>query len=93
MDRFLAIQRLPQGASQEGFRESMQRLDLAADQLGIHVTETLYNLDKAMAWSVFEARDEAEVLRAHERAGLPQPEVVRAGLLYTELLTEPRRAR
>lgn len=93
MDRFLAIQPLPPGATPEAFRESMLRLDRAADALGLHVTETFYNLERAQAWSVVEAPSERDVLAAHERAGLPRPDVVKAELLYTELLAEPRRAR
>jgi hypothetical protein len=93
MDRFLAIHAIPKGITQEAFKESLLHVAKAADQLGLHVTETLYNLERAQAFSVFEADSADDVRKAAELAGIPQPDVFRADILYTELLAEPRRAR
>ena len=93
MRRFLAIERIPQGMTNDGFRDTLRRLDASADQLGVRVTETIYNLDRHQAFSVFEAADETQVREAHAAAGLDAPDVFAAELVYTELLLEPRRQR
>ncbi|MEA3199752.1 MAG: hypothetical protein QOE90_1180 [Thermoplasmata archaeon] len=93
MQRFLAIHAIPLGTNEAAFRQTLVRVADAADKLGIDVKETLYNLDQGKAWSVFEAENEADVVEVTSLAGLPRPEVLPTEIVYTELLSEPRRAR
>lgn len=93
MKRFMAIETIPAGVSADVFHDTLRRLDHAADMLGLRVTETIFNLERAQAFSLIEADSEEQVLRAHADAGLPKPDVFRAEIVYTELLSEPRRAR
>ncbi|GEM_PF-3717591 len=93
MQRFLAVHSIPAGTSEADFRATLERVAEAADRVGVDVMETLFNIQEGRAWSVFEAANEEEVREVADLAGLPAPEVHRAEIVYTELLSEPRRAR
>lgn len=93
MERYLAVHAIPEGVSEQQFKESLRQVAVAAETLGLRVTETLYNLERHQAFSVVEADSEEDVRKAHRLAGLPLPDVFEARILYTQLLAEPRRAR
>jgi hypothetical protein len=93
MQRFLAVHEIPAGTSEADFRKTLKRVADVADRVGIDVKETLFNLAEGRAWSIFEADTEEEIQQVARQAGLPAPEVHPAQIVYTELLSEPRRSR
>lgn len=93
MQRFLVLHRIPEGTNEAGFRRTLQSVAEAADRVGVDVKETVFNLQRGQAWSLFEAEREELVREAVDQGGLPAADVIPAQLVYTELLSEPHRAR
>lgn len=93
MRRFLAIEAIPGGATPDTFRDALRALDRAADALGLRVRETIFNLSRGQAFSLFDAETEEQVHQAHEAAGFAPADVFPADVIYTNLLEQPRRAR
>lgn len=93
MEHFLAVHRIPAGTSEPDFRRMLQTLAEVAEEVGVDVTQTVYSLAGGQAFSIVEASSERSVRELAARAGLPTPDVMPASVVYTELLSEPRRAR
>lgn len=88
--RFLAIHPLPG----PDWRGSLTRLAEHGAAVGIRPVETFYATQTGLAYTLYEAADEASVRRVHERAAVAPPDsVLPAERVYTELLAQPHRSR
>ena len=91
MDRYLAIHAPEPGMEEAEFRAALARMAEAGNALGLRIPETIYNLAAGRVFSLVEADNPIQVRDAASQAGLHLVEVVPADVVYTELLSEPRR--
>jgi hypothetical protein len=93
MERFLALHRLPERATDAHVRDLLRNLAIAAHRAGLRPVETFVAVGEGRAFTLFEAEEEAQVRDVCGSAGVQAPQVLRVERVHTELLDEPRRAR
>lgn len=92
MPRFLAIHRLAPSAPGDSWRDELERIARAAREVGVRPIETFYSADRSLAYTLYEARDPAQIRTLHEDAAASLPDdVLRGEQIFTELLAGPRR--